>query len=266
MTGISDSVIRMTVAAAMLAATTTAAMAKAPSDVADLVGARGSSGEDQLRSRGYSFHHASQGDDRSWTYWWNSSNRQCLAVVTSDGRYSSISSAPASDCGHSGGGDAGAAVAVGAAALIGALALSHKSHHHENANHYDNQQSEADYERGYRDGLYNQAYHNYDRSDAYSNGYSAGVTQRNHETAYRPSYGYGGYGGYVNTSDLMGLTNTVADSRLRERGFAYLGKEGGGGDGHDRLYWRAASEQCISVRTRAGQVFDIQSIRKRNCR
>lgn len=106
-----------------------------------------------------------------------------------DGRYDAITSTLAADCGQKGGGgDTAAAVAVGAAALIGVIALAHKSHNHDDGQHYSDSQSEADCERGYRDGLYNQSYHNYSRSDAYANGYSAGVEQRNQETAYRPNH------------------------------------------------------------------------------
>ena len=239
-------------------------MAAAPSDLADLVGQRGSSAESQLEARGYSLHHASQGDDRSYTYWWNSSKKKCVRVTTEDGRYAEIKSEGASDCGQKSG-DAGVAVAIGAAALIGAIALSHKSHNHNDNNHYGNAQYEADYERGYNDGLYNYPYHNYSRSDYYSQGFEAGVRQRNHNGSYRDPYYGGGYGSYVNVNDLVGRSSSDARSELSSRGFSLIETDDRY-DGKYRTYWRAASEQCIVLHTRDSYVRSIDSVRKRNCR
>lgn len=85
--------------AVMLAATVaTPGAAQAPAQVADLVGARGSGGETALQSRGYTFVRVQDGDDRKWSYWWNASRRECIAVVTMDGRYASITASPAPDC------------------------------------------------------------------------------------------------------------------------------------------------------------------------
>lgn len=69
-----------------------------PSDVRDLVGARGSSGESELASRGYVNTGGRSGDDRKWTYWWNEQRGVCLSVATKDGRYDTIVSSPATDC------------------------------------------------------------------------------------------------------------------------------------------------------------------------
>lgn len=162
--------------------------ASTPGDVRDLVGARASSGEDALASRGYSLTHSEQGDDRVWGYWWNRGSKQCITVATVQGRYEAITATSPVDCNQKsggGGGDGAAAAAIGAAAIIGIAALAHKSHHHDNATHYDSGQSEADYERGYRDGLYSQSYSNPGNSDPYAKGYTAGVAQQGHETRYR---------------------------------------------------------------------------------
>lgn len=70
----------------------------APSDVRDLVGARGSSGETALASRGYANVGGETGDDRTWTYWWNERRGVCLSVVTMNGRYDSIMVTPSPDC------------------------------------------------------------------------------------------------------------------------------------------------------------------------
>ena len=89
------------VVASVLAATAPANLALAqstPSDVRDLVGARGSSGEQALTSRGYVNTGGQTGDDRVWTYWWNQQRGVCLTVATVGGRYDSIVSGPAADC------------------------------------------------------------------------------------------------------------------------------------------------------------------------
>jgi hypothetical protein len=78
-----------------------------PSDVRDLIGARGSSGEAELASRGYVNVGGQTGDDRKWTYWWNDRRGVCLSVSTVNGRYDSIVSTPAPDCRHGGGGGGG---------------------------------------------------------------------------------------------------------------------------------------------------------------
>lgn len=73
-----------------------------PSDVRDLVGARAAGGEAELASRGYVNTGGRSGDDRKWTYWWNDKRGVCLSVTTVGGRYDSIISTPAPDCGGSG--------------------------------------------------------------------------------------------------------------------------------------------------------------------
>lgn len=75
-----------------------------PSDVRDLVGARGSSGEAELAARGYVNVGGQSGEDRKWTYWWNDRRGVCLSVTTREGRYDSIVSTPAPDCQRGGGG------------------------------------------------------------------------------------------------------------------------------------------------------------------
>lgn len=67
-----------------------------PGDLADLVGARGSSGETQLAARGY----ASARTQGLTHYWWHAASRSCVRVVTADGRYASVLAAPDAACGH----------------------------------------------------------------------------------------------------------------------------------------------------------------------
>lgn len=100
----------------------------APSDVADLVGARAAGGETQLRNRGYKFIKTENGGDRTWSNWWKASSSVCLTVVTMNGRYDSIVSGPSSDCNQSSnsGGNTGSSMAAPAdvANLVGARASS----------------------------------------------------------------------------------------------------------------------------------------------
>ena len=241
------------------------AQAKTPGDLNDLVGTRGSSGETALESRGYVHHHTTEADTGKYSYWWNPSRKQCVRVFTSDGRYQEIKGVGSSDCGQKGSGsDNAAAIAIGAAALIGVAALASKSHHR-NDREYDTQGT-AEFERGYRDGLYNQTYHNYSRTDAYSDGYAAGVKERGQQTSYRDGYSHhAGYESYAGYADIVGRSNDTADSMLRQRGFVFIGKDSSG-SGHERTYWNSASRQCISVRTHSGSVKDAHAIRNRNCR
>ncbi len=90
----------ITVAATVttLAVLAGSAQAQTPSALDDLIGARAAGGETQMRSRGYTLVRTETGDDRSYTYWWNASSRQCVTVATMDGRYDSITSTPAPDC------------------------------------------------------------------------------------------------------------------------------------------------------------------------
>jgi hypothetical protein len=75
-----------------------------PSDVRDLVGARGSSGKSELAARGYVNTGGQTGGDRKWTYWWNDRRGVCLSVSTVNGRYDAIVSTPAPDCRRGAGG------------------------------------------------------------------------------------------------------------------------------------------------------------------
>lgn len=82
----------------ILAALSTFAWSQLPTDVADLVGARGSSGETQMQARGYQLIRATRVQDQSWTFWWNEVQSQCVSIATSDGRYASINLVPSQNC------------------------------------------------------------------------------------------------------------------------------------------------------------------------
>lgn len=74
----------------------TAPTPPAAPNVADLVGARASSGESEMGTRGYSV-----ARQRGLTaYWWNAAASSCVQTVTSNGRYRTVQQVAASSCGH----------------------------------------------------------------------------------------------------------------------------------------------------------------------
>jgi hypothetical protein len=253
------------VLSASLIFTPLAAHAQAPGSVRDLVGARAAGGEEQLEFRGFHNISGHVEDDSKIAYWWNGNTKECVKVVTYNGRYQSINKTTNADCNKKGGGgDKTAAIAVGAAALLGIAALASKSHHRGDKD-YD-ERGTADFERGHRDGLYNQPYHNYSRSDAYSNGYNSGVRERANETSYRGGNSHGGgYSDYVEFNDLQGQARNYATGQLASRGFAQLDNKKTD-EGRYMTYWRAASRQCLVLNSRNGFVVSLESVSPRTCR
>jgi hypothetical protein len=150
----------------------TPALAEKASQLRDINGSLGRDAESALMTRGFT--HVSTNKNAMgyiYSYWWNEGDDACVQVEVHNGRVETIQDATDQDCGHHKGRDAAvAAGAVAGAAILGAL-LSHKSHHHEDNAHDSDASAEAQYDRGYRDGLHNAAYHNYERTDAYSSGY-----------------------------------------------------------------------------------------------
>jgi len=266
-------VIMMKLAGKMCAAAATVAMAVAPvaaantpGSVRDLVGAKGSSGEDQLEYRGFHRISGHTEYDSKINYWWNGNTKECIKVVTYDGNFQSINKTTNADCHQKGdGGDKAAAVAVGAAALLGVVALASKSHHRDGKD-YD-ERGTAEFERGHRDGLYGQPYHNYSRSDAYSSGYDSGVRERANQTSYRGGYSHGGgYSAYAEFNDLQGQERNYATGQLASRGFTQLDNKRTDNNGRYMTYWRAASRQCLVVNSRNGYIYSIESVSPRTCR
>lgn len=65
----------------------------------DMVGAHGSSGEQMLQKRGYTFVKGKKSGSDSYTYWRKGRRAgQCVIVRTADGRYQSLVRAPDADC------------------------------------------------------------------------------------------------------------------------------------------------------------------------
>lgn len=256
------------VAAMMLSPVSLAA--QTPTAIADLVGARGAGGETQLEARGYVHIKTEKGDDRAWSYWWQSARRECVTVAVVDGRFDAITTSPATDCnqgtsGKSSGSGAAAAAAVGVGA-IAIAALAHQSHHHADGQHLSDA-DDAQFERGYRDGLYAQTYHNYDRSNAYSNGYSRGVEQRDYETRHRDgqSDSAAGYAPAAKVNDLLTMRAASADVELQKRGFRTVNAYQAGETAYT-IRSNDSTGQCVQVAVTDGRVRYISTIKKSACR
>ncbi|MCX7305185.1 MAG: hypothetical protein NTV73_12755 [Hyphomicrobiales bacterium] len=64
--------------------------------VSDLVGAKAAGGETEMMSRGF----VSARTKGLTSYWWHAPSVTCVATVTGDGRYQSVTTVAASDCGY----------------------------------------------------------------------------------------------------------------------------------------------------------------------
>ncbi len=84
-------------AAAFLLAPAARAQDPAPG-LQDLVGARGSSGEQVLQDRGYKFVKGEKSGAGSYTYWRQTRTGQCIVVRTAEGRYQSLVTALKISC------------------------------------------------------------------------------------------------------------------------------------------------------------------------
>ncbi len=70
------------------------ALAKAPADIADLVGARAAGAESEMQARGY--------ENVKNNIWLNAATGTCVKVSVSQGKYKAIAQQKASVCGQSG--------------------------------------------------------------------------------------------------------------------------------------------------------------------
>ena len=163
--------IAVAASASLMAVPIAASAQSVANDLADLVGARGSSFEPEMGNRGYEFVTNADGAE----YWWNSHHHKCVAATIANGRVDTLNTADSKKCGHGDGGSTVAGVLAGAAAvgLIAALSSHHKDNNSRNASDYN-----TEYERGYNDGLYGNNYSRND-SEAYHNGYMAGEAEKN---------------------------------------------------------------------------------------
>ena len=88
----------------------------------DLVGARGSSGEQVLQERGYTYVKGEKSGGASYTNWRNSRTGQCITVRTANGRYESLVKVPDVDCKGSAAESAPAPGPSGFATVCGVIA------------------------------------------------------------------------------------------------------------------------------------------------
>ena len=211
--------------------------------------------EQALKDRGFksvSSHKNSQG--YVYSYWWNKHDDNCVRVEVYNDTVETITDAKDSDCGHSGGSSAAAVGAVAGLAILGA-ALASKSHHHGDKNY--SQQEQAEFDRGYKDGLYNASYHNYNRSDPYSRGYEVGVDERKANLSHH--HNRGGYSQVAQFQDLQGARAAGAMDELGRRGFQQVDNFTSG-NGRYSIQWREQSNQCLQVIVADGRIEDIRDI------
>jgi hypothetical protein len=200
------------ITAAALLAFAPPALADTPRELSDLIGARGAGGETQLLARGYTNTGGKKTSGASWTYWWNAGSKTCVGVVTADGRYQRIDRLDAGRCGKGGGSNTGAVVAgVAVAALLGAAIAAHHDKNHEDEKHYDDAR-DAQYERGFQDGVHDGQFLNYEHDADYSSGYAAGQRERdNRLSSNRYAYGESRKGPW--RGDVLAACAREADRR-----------------------------------------------------
>lgn len=241
----------------------TPVLAEKASNLTWINGMDAASAERELMNRGFksiSSHRSSGGFVNS--YWWHGGNDNCVVVESMSGKVMTINDATDQDCGHHKGDGAAAAVGVVAgAAILGAL-LGGKSHHKEGRD-YDETKT-AEFDQGYRDGLYNGAYHNPSRSDAYSHGYEKGVEER--EANLRSHSRRGGYVQTAQIDDLQGARAAGGMSELERRGFTQVDNFTSGNTRYS-IQWKRDSRQCVQVTIADGHFYDLRDIGQHpNCR
>ena len=259
-----------------MAALVSAALIGAPlpalSQVGDLAYLKNESEEyasRELSRRGFYLAHVAQRPSAMHQFWWNTSRDFCVRIAVQGDRISEVRSSDDHDCnqrhGGSNGPSQGAQVAIAAAAILGVGVLAHKSHDNDKDRASQSPQDVAEFERGYRDGLYHQGYHNYNNRRQYGDGYQKGQEARDAETPYRSKHGHhSGYAAYVNVNDLVGARAAGAESDLQARGF----RNTSGYKANDRAYtywWNGNTRQCINVAVHDGRMESIQSTAESYC-
>lgn len=240
-----------------------------PGNLRHLIDERASFAENDMKNLGYVNTGGSSSSNGVYTYWWNQNQNECVCVRTTDGRYASITSTSAIDCNHDVhvSGDkknTGAAVAVGAAAaaIIGAAILSNKSHHHKDNQHYNDHNTEAAFEQGYRDGLYNKPYHNSfkgnDQTRAYSDGYEAGVDQNHSETTHHSNHG--GYREHFNINHLRGENVDNVNAELKRNGFRMTDTNDVADGQYMEWWYQQQTRQCYMLEYNFGTLKRITSV------
>ncbi len=243
-----------------LAATTamvaTPVLAEKAAQLVDINGMDAWGAERALKSRGFrveSTHKNSRG--YTYSYWWDRADDKCVRVEVYNDTVQSIVDATDQDCGHHKGDTAAAVGAVAGLAILGGL-LASKSHHRDDKDYDERQTNEFD--RGYKDGLYNSPYHNYSRSDAYSHGYEKGVDEREANLSHH--HRRGGYAQVAQFKDLVGAQASSADGSLRSRGFNDVDAFRSGSTLYT-IWYNANTRQCLQMTVANGSVYSMDDIR-----
>jgi hypothetical protein len=256
----------------MAAAPLRAQPANAVIALSDLVNQPSGYAQTQIAARGYTYVHDDRRGSKTWEYWWLGRDHLCARVAHVDGHATSIVEALPTDCNQQPAPDAskdrgmsnGAKVVVGAAALLGVAALAHRSHERDQDRHKSEQQV-AEYDRGYRDGLYHQPYHDYNRSQSYVDGYNAGQQKRDAETRYRSPHGHhSGQAPYVLLNDLVGGRASSTEEDMTRRGFVRRNGYQSGGQALS-TWWNAATRQCVQLVVRDGRTRSIEPLYEGSC-
>lgn len=252
---ISSSLVFMAVAGLVV----TPAMARDAAQMRDIIGRDSDDATRMIKDRGYTYIEGNHDQYRNkHTYWWNDRRDSCIHVISYRSEIRNVADAEDKDCNQGGGGGGNAAAVVGVlagAALLGALL--HKKHHKKGKEY--NEEQTIEFERGFRDGLHNAPYHNYNRDDAYSDGYTAGNEQR--EANLEHHKGYGGYTQTVQFKDLDGVRAAGADSQLQSRGFRNVDGFKSGTAAYT-IWYRGQSSQCLQMMVVDGRVEDIRDIQR----
>jgi hypothetical protein len=242
----------------------------APDNLADLNYQSADWANEQLASRGYTSIHSDWHKGHNWSYWWQQSSRICIKMQDDTRKVVSLETTVAMDCNQQEpvardkGMSDGAKVAIGAAAILGVALLASKSHHREEKN-AQNEKNTAEFERGYRDGLHHERYHNYQNSTSYSDGYNSGQQDRDERTRHRAFGGFhSGYQSFVSLDDLVGARAAGADSTLQSRGFRSVGGYQLGGRSM-ATWWNGTTRQCVQAVTRDGRIERFDNIAEGNC-
>jgi hypothetical protein len=239
-----------------------------PNDIAGVVHQDTVRGSDKLTDRGYTRISSDHHNGQTVEYWWQGKSSTCVQARARGGKYEELSVTTPTDCNQyqtqATKNNNAAAIAVGAAALIGVAALAHQSHDRD-GKHDNDSKSVAEFDRGYRDGLHHEGYHNYNNTPAYSDGYSTGQRERDDETPYRSHQGHhSGYQPYVALDDLVGVRASSADAELRSRGFKNI-------DGYKKdnkafaTWYNKRTRQCVQAVTKNGEIRHIDPLAEGNC-
>lgn len=236
-----------------------------PSDVRDLVGARASSGESQLRRRGYDFVKTTEGSDRKWSNWWKQSTRTCITVATVEGRYDSITTSPAFDCNRNQGGGGG-----GGNAPNWAVGTFYGTNPQSGGTITLNISGDGSVTITFENGateyatITNQRMnHNgvISRISRLSNGIRTTRIDNGERIDYYTNNNNNNNGGgrKVDVSDLVGVRASSGEAEMRSRGFRLVDSLKSGSTSYT-IWWRQPSRQCIQVAVADGRYDSLTDI------